>query len=151
MNTSVFKILALLFSCSVLIMCANDNSNGDKSEQYTAENNYAEFSERDLQNNIIDKGDTLAYLELFNRNFKSDFEDMLIWAQILAYRYNSPLGYLEIYNIICNTYLLHGISFENIEPKTQNYLIDCLMKSSELGNPDAEKIINEIHPDLLKD
>lgn len=151
MNLKGIKLLFLTILSFLLCMCENNNSPTEEFISTTSVENdsYSYLNSSALQNKILNEGDTLAYQELFNRKWKADAEYMIFWAQILAYKFNWDKGYLDIYWITLQTYLMAGIPYSEIDSKTKEHMLDCLVMSANLGNTDATSLIKTQYPDLV--
>jgi TPR repeat protein len=87
---------------------------------------------------IIDKGDKYTYTKLyFYYSNKKEYELILPYTLVMAYKYNDADAYFQIYDIMIRIYNNGEFDYtliKNLTPKNREFAMRHLLKSSELGD-----------------
>ncbi len=102
-----------------------------------------------LKNNVINIGDTAAYYELFNEYVDNNREsDFFYYSYIMAFRYNYPKAYMDVFFILCKVYNINTniekIDLSKMDLQSQKIAIECLKKASQLNYLNSKQVYESI-------
>ncbi len=94
---------------------------------------------------VLEKGDKYAYDDLLiYYDEQKEFEYILPYSLIMAYKYNYSYAYFEIYVTIIkihNKGLYDKTLIKNLDLKSREFAISNLIKSAKLGNISAKGVL----------
>lgn len=132
-NILIIILTLLMFNC---------NKQGVKSDN----NNQSLVHQSDktlleLKSLVLEKGDINAYEDLSIAYLDEPYsEEFLIYALIMANKYDYPQAYFDVYDCIVITYYS---DIEKIDDDTANFAISYLLKASTKGHKQAIDMVNE--------
>lgn len=102
--------------------------------------NSASHSLKDLRKLIIEQGDTAAYYELSIQYLDLGMQDFLVYALIMANKFDYPQAYFDVFDCITYEYI---DNYELIDEKTAALAIEYLIKAANMGHEQAQKMVKE--------
>ncbi|HOF16084.1 MAG TPA: hypothetical protein PLF32_03805 [Bacteroidales bacterium] len=146
------KLIVVFLLSSLFIISCNNSKEKEKNKNEKIKEECFPIkrpfrSDLDLEHSIINKGDTLAYYDLYIRYhyYKYSFKDFLPYALIMANKYDYPPAYLGVF--IC-LWQLYGewdeegdISLDKLDKTTRNMAIEYLKKGVEKGEKNCMRYL----------
>lgn len=129
------KILMLITFIS-LISCKNNV------KEDAISINSAMRSDNELEQLIIQKGDSSAYYELSMQYLDYGYERFLPFALIMANKYDYPQAYFDTYSCLWN---ICGSDGNKLDSTTQKMAIEYLQKASLKGHSQARETLGEYY------
>jgi len=131
------KWLILLQSLLVFGGCnmkSSDNNTEVSMNQISA-------NENELKKAVLYKGDISAYESLSTAYLDYSFsEEFLLYAMVMANKYELPQAYFDVFTCLTDTYLS---DISKIDETTANLAISYLIKAAEKGHHQGKEIIEE--------
>lgn len=142
---NLMKLIALIFVFFLIFSCKQ----GDNNHEIRSINQpIRAISE--LKSRIVNKGDSLAYYELYYEfvDHDSQYDEFLFYSYIMAFKYNYPKAYLDVFYILCKMYNVNvedaSINLTAMDYMTKHLAVECIKRASELKYLDADKIYKSI-------
>lgn len=94
---------------------------------------------RDL---AIEKGDTIAYIELSMEYMESIHYDFLYTALIMANKYNYPEAYFDVYFCLTDySNKAENTELSGVDKKTRTLALEYLNEGAKLGDKGCKRIL----------
>jgi len=130
------KRVTLILFASFLLGCNMENEKSDNSSM-----NQPSKSITELKEAVIIKGDTNAYYELSVAYLDYTFqEEFLIYAVIMANKYDYPQAYFDVFTCLTDVYLS---DISKIDDETANLAIEYLLKAYNKNHHQAKDMVEE--------
>lgn len=102
-----------------------------------------------LKSSVINNGDTSAYYELFNEYVdKSSEDDFFYYSYVMAFKYNYPKAYVDVFFILCKIYNIDTevdkINLNKMDLQSQKIALECMKRASQLNYQNSKKIYESI-------
>ncbi len=95
----------------------------------------------ELKESVLYNGDIGAYNELDIAYLDHTFqEEFLLYAMIMANKYNYPQAYYDVFTCLTDIYLS---DLNQLDEKTASLAIDYLLQANEKGHHQAKDIVEE--------
>lgn len=136
------KLLLFLLVCLTLSCTQEVKQNKDNSFSM----NQPELEINKLKNLIINKGDTSAYNQLDVAFLDQRHEEFIIYALVMANKYDYPKAYYDVFSCICDIYGdIDKLSYLDSQTRqfALNYLTLSVQKGYEIGKGDLSTIMLE--------
>lgn len=94
-----------------------------------------------LKKLVLTQGDEDAYYELSNAYLDYEYpEEFLMYAMIMANKYNYPQAYFDVYDCIIG---INRLDIKSIDENSASIAIKYLLKASEKEHEQAQEIVKE--------
>ncbi len=138
------KVLAWLVGISIIAagLAIYWKSNLNQLEEGARTMNQPNRSITSIQNDVLSKGDTNAYLELRTAYLDYSPEEFLFWALIMANKYEYPPAYLDVYYTLLDAYCcdVSTGNLDKMDRKTREIALNYLKAAAEKGNEQAKQV-----------
>jgi hypothetical protein len=135
----ILTITILFFSCN-LENKKEENKHEKHNELSFSTNQQGNSNETELKMAVLYEGDTQSYERLDIAFLDYSFqEEFLIYALIMANKYDYPQAYFDVY--VCLTNVFSDIS--EIDEATANLAISYLLKAKDKGHHQANDIVEK--------
>jgi hypothetical protein len=138
MNIRILFFSLLIFSCN------------QKKSENTFSINQSRKPLKDLQNLVINKGDTSAYYELFNESVDRAVEnsELFYFSYVMAFKYNYPKAYIDVFSTLCQTYNIDieadKINLNGMDIQTKRLAMECLKRAADSNYLDSKSIYQSL-------
>ena len=97
------------------------------------------ISEDSLKNSVLLSGDTNAYYDLSNLYLDKKFqEEFLLYAYIMANKYEYPQAYFDVFKCIMSTF---WTDIDSIDEQSAKMGIEYLFKAADKGHLQAQELL----------
>lgn len=125
---------------SVLLMSCN-NSEKKSNRAFEQSMNQPSKSLSELKSLVLNKGDVKAYDELIAAYLdESNSEEFLLYAIIMANKFNYPQAYFDVYSCLVNVFYS---DITKIDENTAALAITYLEKAAKKGHEQAQEMVKE--------
>ncbi len=95
-----------------------------------------------IQNDVLSKGDTNAYLELRTAYLDYSPEEFLFWALIMANKYDYPPAYLDVYYTLLDAYCcdVSTGNLDKMDRKTRAMALNYLKAAADKNHKQAKQV-----------
>jgi hypothetical protein len=137
MRVKLFFAVLILFSCK-------------QKEKKNFSINQPTKATATLKSSIINKGDTAAYYELFNKYVDESNEsaDFFYYSYVMAFKYNYPKAYVDVFFILCKIYNIdtnaYKIDLSKMDLESKRLALESMKHVSQLNYLDSKKIYESI-------
>ena len=100
--------------------------------------NSADCSLKELEQLVIEKGDTSAYQEMSIQYLDLRKQEFLFYALVMANKYDYPQAFFDVFD--CLTYL---DNYDLMDEKTAALAIKYLILAANMGHEQAQEMISE--------
>lgn len=145
MKRKVIEILSgitwIICICYFLVSCKH-GSNDDSMEIKSI--NTPGTSETILKQNILEKGDVKSYEELSTAYLDRSEGEFMIWALIMANKYDYPQAYFDVF-VQLSELSGEAWSLDQLDEKTRTIAIEYLTKAAEKGHHQAPEVLGQYY------
>lgn len=125
---------------SVLLMSCN-NPEKKSNRAFEQSMNQPSKSLSELKSLVLNKGDVKAYDELIAAYLdESNSEEFLLYAIIMANKFNYPQAYFDVYSCLVNVFYS---DITKIDENTAALAITYLEKAAKKGHEQAQEMVKE--------
>lgn len=136
------RSLVILLVFINLVSCKNKTNPNEVSI------NTSTHPDKELEQLILQKGDSSAYYELSMQYLDYGYEKFLPFALIMANKYDYPQAYFDVFSCLWEIYGKTTTRFmllDSLDYTTQKMAIDYLKKASFKGHGQAKEILGEYY------
>jgi len=135
------KQVILIILSMWLMSCNNQQEKTNKGIVQVQSMNQPSRSISDLKSLVLAKGDIQAYDELRIAYLDEPYsEEFLLYAMIMANRFNYPQAYFDVYNCFVNVFYS---DITKIDENSSKIAIDYLIKAAQKGHEQAQEMVKE--------
>ena len=129
----------MLLISTLLLSCNNSDKKSIINEEVSMNQTSKSLSE--LGSLVIDDGDTLAYYDLSVAYLDmSHPEEFLVYALIMANKYDYPQAHFDVYSCLVNVYYSDITKIDEI---TATLAIKYLKSAAKKGHEQAQEMVKE--------
>lgn len=136
------KIVVICLIVSCVLSCSH-------STKEVKSMNSSTRSINELRKLIIENGDTSAYYELYIQYLDFESQDFLVYAMIMANKYDYPQAYFDVFDCLTEPFFQNCTFMdEKMDEKTASIAINYLLLAAEKGHEQAKEMVtkNDITP-----
>jgi hypothetical protein len=134
------RYCVIIFICLFLIGCNSKKENQTKKEEEVTMNQPLR-NETDLKKAILIGGDKDAYYELKIAYLDYSYtEEFLLYAMIMANKYDYPQAYFDVYFFLTQVF---SRNIKNIDECSAKLAVEYLLKAYEKGHHQAKDIVEK--------
>jgi hypothetical protein len=138
------KKMRIIYFFAVLILAS---CNQKDNQSFTM--SQATMSIASLKSAVINKGDTIAYYDLFNEYVDNNNEsDFFYYSYIMAFKYNYAKAYTDIFFTLCKIYNVDTdsgkINLSKMDEESKTLSLECMKRASELYYLNSKNIYKSI-------
>lgn len=144
----LFFSLGFMFSYFLLIEKCDKKENASINMDMAKTNNTPSRPIWMLEEKILNDGCVDCYEELNFSYFDRNLYEFLPWALIMANKFNSKVGYFDVYfslhllsNIAVDSKTIENWSLDKLDKKTQEMAIEYLKIAADKGHEQAKEIL----------
>jgi len=97
---------------------------------------------------VVEKGDSNAYYDLFYAYVDNDKQntDLLYYSYLMAFKYNYPKAYIDVFNILCSLYDIRAdsINLTRMDDTSKKLAFECMKRAAALNYSDTKKIYQSL-------
>ncbi|MEO6327693.1 MAG: hypothetical protein ABIO55_02120 [Ginsengibacter sp.] len=104
----------------------------------------------EIKDLVVNMGDSNAYYSLFYHYVDTNEQntDMFYYSYMMAFKYNYPKAYIDVFDILCNMYNIstgeENIKLNRMDEKSKQLALECLKRASELNYLDSKHLYQVI-------
>ncbi|TWF32858.1 hypothetical protein FHW36_113113 [Chitinophaga polysaccharea] len=139
------KLSILLLVFLPFLAC---QSAGTKNKTYSI--NESKRSIIELRQEILDKGDSLAYHDLYFKFVDSDneYNELFFYAYVMAFKYNYPKAYMDVFFILCKMYNVKveegPINLTSMDTVSKNLAVESVRRAALMNYLDTKEIFKSL-------
>ena len=138
------KLSVLIFFILPVLSCQSIGNKGKASSNQTTR------STAELRILILNKGDSLAYHDLYYQFVDRDnqYNELLFYSYVMAFKYNYPKAYMDVFFILCKMYNVKleemPINLKGMDTVTKNLAVECVKRAAQMNYLDTKSIYKSL-------